>query len=79
MARVERGNVVLHIDDEDIKHYLTLGYKQTDDNGNVIAEGIPNSIGELQKAYVEHEKKIAELEAKVKELTAPKSTKSKKQ
>ena len=70
MARVERGNVVLQVKDHEIQHYLNLGYSLTDDKGNVLRQSIPTNIGELQKAYLEHTKKITELEETVAKLTA---------
>lgn len=70
MARVERGNVVLNVDDDAVQHYLNLGYNLTDNYGNVLKRSIPTSLGELQAAYVEHTTKIAELEDAVAKLTA---------
>ena len=75
MARVERGNVVLKVKDHEIQHYLNLGYNLTDDAGNVIRKSIPTNIGELQTAYLEHTKKIAELEDTIAKLTAQLSVK----
>ena len=78
MARVERGNVVLHKDDEDVQHYIKLGYKQTDEMGNVIQDTIPSDVGTLKKAYIDKDKKIAELEATIAKLTAEASSKPSK-
>lgn len=75
MARVERGNVVLTVKDHEVQHYLNLGYNLTDDAGNVLKRAIPTNIGELQTAYLEHTKKIAELEDTVAKLTAQLSMK----
>ena len=75
MARVERGNVVLKVKDYEVQHYLNLGYNLTDDAGNVIRKSIPTNIGELQTAYLEHTKKIAELEDTIAKLTAQLSVK----
>ena len=66
--RVERGNVVLHVFEEEKRHYLQMGYNVTDENGNILEESVPRDIGTLQRFYVDGKKKIAELEAKVKEL-----------
>lgn len=70
MVRVERGNVVLKVKEYEVQRYLSLGYNVTDDNGNVLKEAIPNDVGTLQKHYVEHKKRIAELEEIVAKLTA---------
>lgn len=75
MARVERGNVVLQIKDYEVQHYLNLGYNLTDEAGNILRKSIPTNIGELQTAYLEHTKKIAELEDTIAKLTAQLSAK----
>ena len=69
MVRIERGNVVLKVQEHEVQRYLKLGYNVTDDAGNVLKEAIPNDIGTLQKHYIEHKKKIEELEAIVVKLT----------
>ena len=76
MIRVERGNVVLHVYEEEARHYLQLGYNITDDNGNVVQAAVPRDLGTLQQFYVEGSKKIKELEAQVAELQASKSSAS---
>lgn len=70
MARVERGNVVLQVKEHEVPHYLNLGYNLTDETGKVLKESIPTNIGVLQTAYLEHTKKITELEETVAKLTA---------
>lgn len=70
MARIERGNVVLNVKDNEIQHYLKLGYKVVDEVGNVLQSPVPVNLGELQKAYVMHEAKINELENTIVDLTA---------
>ena len=88
MVRIERGNVVLKVQEHEVQRYLTLGYNVTDDAGNVLREAIPNDIGTLQKHYLEQKKRIEELESIVAKLTEenallaqsakPTSTKTKK-
>lgn len=63
MARVRRQNVVLTIKDDEVQHYLNLGYKVIDDNNNVIAGEEPDY---KQLYFQEKEKNIA-LEAKLQE------------
>lgn len=81
MAKVIRGNVVLHVDDRDVEHYLTLGYNHIEEDGTVIKSSIPSDVGTLQVAYVEFQNRIAELESELAMLKSEKktSTKSKKQ
>ena len=70
MVRIERGNVVLKVQEHEVQRYLKLGYNVTDDTGKVLQEALPNDLGTLQKCYIEHKKKIEELEAIVAKLTA---------
>jgi hypothetical protein len=70
MARVQRGNVVLRVKDEDVKHYLLLGYNLTKDNGEIITAAMPNDLATLQKMHLDNQAKIAELEDTIAKLTA---------
>lgn len=70
MARVQRGNVVLHVEDDEVKRYLLLGYNLTGENGEVIKAALPNDLGTLQKMHVDDLAKIAELENTVAKLAA---------
>ena len=70
MVRIERGNVVLKVQEHEVQRYLTLGYSVTDDTGKVLKSAIPNDLGTLQKCYLEHKAKIDELETIVAKLTA---------
>ena len=73
MVRIERGNVVLKVQEHEVQRYLKLGYNVTDSTGKVLQEAIPNDLGTLQRHYIEHKKKIEELEAIVAKLTAENS------
>lgn len=73
MVRIERGNVVLKVQEYEVARYLKLGYNVTDDKGKILKEALPNDVGTLQRFYVEHKKKIEELEAIVAKLTAENS------
>ena len=73
MVRIERGNVVLKVQEHEVQRYLKLGYNVTDNTGKVLQEAIPNDLGTLQRYYVEHKKNIEELEAIVAKLTAENS------
>jgi hypothetical protein len=70
MVRIERGNVVLKVQEHEVQRYLNMGYNVTDNTGKVLQAAIPNDLGTLQRHYVEHKKKIEELEAIVAKLTA---------
>jgi 23S rRNA maturation mini-RNase III len=70
MVRIERGNVVLKVQEHEVQRYLKLGYNVTDNTGKVLQEALPNDVGTLQKAYVEQKKRIEELETIVSKLTA---------
>ena len=74
MVRIERGNVVLKVQEHEVQRYLKLGYNVTDDQGNIIQGAIPHDVGTLQKFYVEHKKRIEELEDIVAKLTAENAT-----
>ena len=83
-VRVERGNVVLKVEENEVQRYLNLGYNVTNDRGEIIQASIPSNLGELQLAYVENQKRIEELEYLVDQLleevnskqeTAPKTRK----
>lgn len=70
MVRVERGNVVLRVDEADIQYYLNQGYNLTDETGTILQRAIPTNLGELQTYYVKSTEKIAELEDTIAKLTA---------
>lgn len=76
---VQRANVVLQVPEEWVDRYIDQGYDVIDAQGNVIQASIPKDLGTLQKAYIEHTKKIEELEATIEQLTAKKSGRQKKQ
>lgn len=73
MVRIERGNVVLKVQEHEVQRYLKMGYNVTDNTGKVLQEALPNDLGTLQRHYVEHKKRIEELEAIVAKLTAENS------
>ena len=72
MVRIERGNVVLKVQEHEVQRYLNMGYNVTDEEGKVLKEAIPNDVGTLQKHYIESKKRIEELEAIVAKLTEEK-------
>ncbi|MBR3644991.1 MAG: hypothetical protein IKN54_01100 [Lachnospiraceae bacterium] len=75
---VQRANVILHIAPEQLDYYMTQGYNVIDSAGNIIKASIPKDVGTLQKLYVEHTEKIAELEAEIKSLKQKRGRKQSK-
>lgn len=69
MPRMQRNNVVLRVDEEDVPRYLNLGYNLTDDQGNIIKAALPQDLGTLQLMYIKQQQQIANLETTVAELT----------
>lgn len=74
MPRVTRGNVVLHVKDDEIQHYLQLGYNVTTPMGKVIQASVPSDIATLQRHFVDSNAKISMLEAEIAKLTAENET-----
>ena len=68
LVQIERGNVVLRVPEENVQRYIDQGYSLVDANGNVIKQSIPNDVGTLQRAFVEHTKQIEKLQAEIKSL-----------
>lgn len=66
MARVKRANVILDIKESEVQRYLDLGYDVLGEDGKVIKKCIPNTLGELRMAYVEHTAMIAKLQEELK-------------
>lgn len=80
MAIVRRANVILRVDDSLSSQYVEQGYDVIDEAGNVIEKSVPRNVGELQKAYREHEIEIASLKAEIKKLkSSKKKAESKKE
>lgn len=67
MARVQRANVILQVADHEVARYMSMGYNLIDSGGAVLKEAIPNNLGVLQAAYLEHTARIKELEAQLAE------------
>ena len=67
MARVQRANVILQVADHEVARYMSMGYNLIDSGGAVLKEAIPNNLGVLQAAYLEHTARIKKLEAQLAE------------
>lgn len=68
MARIQRYNVVLDVDDSEVGYYTNLGYNVIDTKGNIIHKAKSNDVHTLQRELDVAEKKIAELNAKINRL-----------
>ena len=82
MVDVQRGNVFLTIDEEEIEKYMAKGFSVVDAQGRVIRESVPTDLRQLQKAYSEHlaiiKQKDSEIASLKSELLALKSAGVKK-
>ena len=68
MARIQRYNVVLDVDDSEVGYYTNLGYNVIDMKGNIIQKAKSNDVHTLQQELDNAEKKIAELNAEIARL-----------
>lgn len=68
MARIQRYNVVLDVDDSEVGYYTNLGYNVIDMKGNIIQKAKSNDVHTLQQELDNAEKKIAELNAEINRL-----------
>lgn len=74
LVEVERGNVVLEVPEDVVQRYIDRGFNLIDKHGNVVKASIPNDVGSLQLAFVQHTKEIEQLKneiAQLKERKAP--------
>jgi len=78
MAFVQRANVVLEIKDDQVERFLDQGYDVIDEAGNILQKSVPQDIGTLRKAYVEHIEEIKQLKGQIKKLQSSKSPSSRK-
>ena len=75
MLTVQRGNVVLDIDEQDKDYYVGIGYNVIDAKGNIIEKSLPKDVGLLTKLYIEsqaeidkYKKQIDDLKKEIKKL-----------
>lgn len=61
-VRVERGNVVLYVEDYEVKHYTSIGYNVTDDSGKIITKAVATTVPELQKDCMALKSKLEQAE-----------------
>lgn len=70
MARIQRANVILDVDDSEVGYYTNLGYNLIDNKGNVIKKAMSMDMHTLQQELTDSQSKIEKLEAENKELKA---------
>ena len=76
LIKIRRDNVILRVPVEQKAYYMGLGYNVIGANGEVLEETVPTDIASLQRFYKDAKKKIAELEAEIKELKSAKKEKA---
>lgn len=70
MPRMTRGNAVMYVQEHEVQYYLSKGYNLTSDGGGkILKESVPTDMQQLQRHFVDSNKRIAELEAEVARLT----------
>lgn len=65
---VQRANVILKINPQQLDYYLSQGYSVINERGEVIQASVPRDLGTLQKAYIEHTEEIKALKAEIQTL-----------
>ncbi len=61
MATVQRANVILTVEDAVVDKYLAKGYKQIDEQGNIIQESYLNDVPSIKEAYLKAQDEIKQL------------------
>ena len=69
MVKVRRANVILSIDDSEVKDFISQGFDVIDASGKVIKKSVPNDINTLKAEYTNQLKQIEELKRTISELT----------
>ena len=64
--KIEKDNVILSIDEEELAQYKARGYDKVGATKKVASKDLENEKSELLKSNEELNKKIAELEKKIK-------------
>lgn len=68
MIKVKRNNRVLNIPENDLNHYLSLGYSQIDNEGNVLKKTTLLNPTELLKENEKLNKELITSKNEVKKL-----------
>ena len=67
-VKVQRANVVLRINADQVERFLAQGYNVLDDSNKIVMEAVPHDTSELRRCYIEHKKTIAEQELEIENL-----------
>ena len=73
MAKIQRYNVVLDVEDSEVDYYINLGYNLLDDKGAVVKAAMPTDVHTLQSELIKANAKIADLENTIKTLKSSKT------
>lgn len=68
MALVQRANVVLEIEDDNVERYLAKGFSVIDEKGNVLKSARPTTPEQFEKAYDEQRRINNDLVLQVEKL-----------
>lgn len=63
--KVKHANVTLRVSRDEVNRYFDLGYDVYDLEGNLVVKAVPKDVPTLQKAFVENQNKINELEEEI--------------
>ncbi len=66
--KIEKDNVILSIDEEDLAQYEARGYNKVGATGKVVSKNLQKEVDKLAKANEELKKKVAETEKQNEEL-----------
>lgn len=66
--KIEKDNVILSIDEEDLAQYEARGYNKLGATGKVASKDLKKELAKLKKANEELNKKVAETEKQNEEL-----------
>jgi len=66
--KVKRGNVSLKVSKNEVNKYFDMGYDIYSLDGKLLKRAVPKDVPTLQKAFLDSEKRIAELEAEIASL-----------
>ena len=63
--KVKRGNVSLRVSKNEVVKYYDMGYNVYTLDGQLVKQAVPKDIPTLQKAFLDNQNRIAELEEEV--------------
>ena len=66
--KVRRGNVSLRVTKNEVNKYFDMGYDVYSLDGKLIKRAVPKDLATLQKAFVDNQARIAQLENEVRSL-----------